>query len=705
MSLKQSIVIVNEFTVKTGEGKGSRGGTPGKYILDYMSRGDATESCAPVRYYNSDDFMTKYLIREGIAGRSEDILRLDSEIKSSELDAGVAFGYGKPSLSREDLHKASKDVQAQFDAGKTVMKTVISFSEDYLKSCGAVPDDFTFRRRGDYRGKIDQMKIRMAVMRGLDKLSKSYSDLQYVGALQVDTSHVHCHLAMVDRGEGRVLANKQQRGKLTARDKEILRHGIDNYMNENSMSRHLSAGVAHDKRNVKCFMKKEIHAQLERNGELQFLIACLPEDRNLWRAGTNRKIMQKPNALAREYVLSILSQDGSGYQEALREIDAYARSRQEREGLDDAGYRRLCQNGRNAVVDDCVNILYREIRQMPREKLNTRTEMLARMSADYEIMASQAGHDDISEFCFKLRSYSGRLDYHKKEAAKYHEAVQDYRSQEISGPAQSVVDFMAFEEQYNLMLAAKYRHFLSFLSGNGEYDDEISELKARQEAYRKYVSMQSDSEILSLDADAAEDRGFEKYGISGGRYAGRDANITAQRMAYLSDRYETYREDLNFELGLSGLGLFDAGPGGDIQIRRHEPFDFDSVKALDLHHMDYDFPYDVEISNFNIANFIEASNRRIELYSAAEDYLMRSGQADRVAQLPGADIRKMHEKAIELYNNPGRLVSAAARVDLDNQARHEHETVSLDVDYRKSINAAILDGIQGSYGFSQGGLG
>lgn len=52
MSLKQSIVVVNEFSVPTpGGGKhgGSRGGTPGAYVMRYMARKGATEPVAPIR--------------------------------------------------------------------------------------------------------------------------------------------------------------------------------------------------------------------------------------------------------------------------------------------------------------------------------------------------------------------------------------------------------------------------------------------------------------------------------------------------------------------------------------------------------------------------------------------------------------------------------------------------------------------------------
>lgn len=38
MGLKQSIVVKNQFTVKTGDSGGRRGTTPGRYVTRYMAR-------------------------------------------------------------------------------------------------------------------------------------------------------------------------------------------------------------------------------------------------------------------------------------------------------------------------------------------------------------------------------------------------------------------------------------------------------------------------------------------------------------------------------------------------------------------------------------------------------------------------------------------------------------------------------------------
>ena len=278
MGLKQSIVIVNEFTIKTSKG-GTRGGTPGDYVLRYMSRDGATEDLTPVRM-DTENFILRYMARKDAVDRAESISELKDDMRAIQGDGGIAFGYGDVSLSHKHLKQAAKDIQDNFENGKTVMKTVLSFDETYLKERNIIDEGFEFHNEGDYRGHIDQMKLRMAIMNGMSKLGKQYDDLQYVGVIQVDTKHVHCHLAMVDRGRGDIMPDGTQRGKLTDKSKNLIRRGIDSYLDENQHVKIMAANVDHDRRNTLCFVKKYTHKVMENRSFSQFLLACLPDDRS-----------------------------------------------------------------------------------------------------------------------------------------------------------------------------------------------------------------------------------------------------------------------------------------------------------------------------------------------------------------------------------------------------------------------------------------
>ena len=63
MGLKDSIVIKNRFTYKTGSSGGTRGSTPGEFVLRYMSRPNATENITPAKLKEKDTYITKYMAK------------------------------------------------------------------------------------------------------------------------------------------------------------------------------------------------------------------------------------------------------------------------------------------------------------------------------------------------------------------------------------------------------------------------------------------------------------------------------------------------------------------------------------------------------------------------------------------------------------------------------------------------------------------
>ena len=136
MGLKQDIVIVNEFSQPLPGGGSSRGATPGAYVTRYMARELATETVAPIRRSQVDDFVLRYMARsEAVetAGVEDTPQTLKTTMAQAQGQGGVAFGYGQVSLSHDQLQAASADLQQKVMAGKTWMKTVISFDEDYLR--------------------------------------------------------------------------------------------------------------------------------------------------------------------------------------------------------------------------------------------------------------------------------------------------------------------------------------------------------------------------------------------------------------------------------------------------------------------------------------------------------------------------------------------------------------------------------------------
>lgn len=676
MSLKQSVVIVNEFTCRTSKG-GTRGGTPGDYVLRYMARKGATEDLTPVRRTDTENFIMRYMARDSATDEAQSVFELKKDMHAIQGDGGIAFGYGDVSLSHEKLKAAAKDIQKNFDAGKTVLKTVISFDESYLRQHNIISPDFEFHNEGDFRGNIDQMKLRMSIMKGVDKMSRNYDDLQYIGVIQVDTKHVHCHLAMVDRGTGILMPDGTQRGKITEHEKRDLRRGIDSFLDEKQHVKMMAANVDFDKRNTICFIKKYTHKVMENRGFTQFLISCLPDDRSMWRAGSNAKDMRKANSIVREYVSQLLEQPDSGYKEALERVDRYARSRSRNEGLSAKHYRELFRNGQQTIISEGMNAVYSVLKQIPVDDLRVTTPMLDSMSLPYEDMASVADSDPMIEFGFKLRSYKTRLDYHKAEFMKYHDATVEYSERQSEGRTDTtsvpLYDFFREEEEYNEKLMAKYQYFLSFIPPEKEYMDGFDELMEYGRRLANANAMISDRDIRRLSPDAAEDYGRRVYDETGGSLIISDPDVFSDRVKDMAEHYESMKDAYRTKLSGYGFQLND-----NDEIEKRPAYPFDEVKSLDVHHMTYDFPYDFAISRDNAMKFVTAADKRYDAFIKARAYLEGSGQADMLQSFPVADIELQHGFADRFRSKDSEYHNS--RIPLSEKKRPSR-TVRLDYDF------------------------
>lgn len=712
MSLKQSIIVVNEYTVKSKTGKGSRGGTPGSYVTRYMARELATEPLAPIRRQRTDDFILRYMARDSATEAAVSRPDIKNRFKASQGAGGVAFGYGQVSLSDDELKAASADIQEWFDKGHTVLKTVLSFDQEYLRKHGIIPKDFVCTKKGDYRGHLDQMKLRLAVMRGLERMESAfYDDLRYVGVIQVDTEHVHCHLAMVDAGRGTVTPDGTQRGKINAPAKAMLRRGMDAWLDEKQTVRHMSSAVGYERRNVITFVKRWAHQQMLREALPQFLIACLPEDRRLWRAGTNHASMNKPNRIVRQLVEEVLARPESPLPQAMEQVYDYANHRREAESLTAGQWRRLVNDGREKIIERGINGVYGLLRALPDDLLRVRTPMLDVMGMDYGEVAARAAEtsqqgkqDDLLGFSFRLRSYSTRLQHHREKRAEYHENARVWERADDAGIAsvssRALYDFYLEEEGYHARCAAKYQKFLSFASTETQWQGKWEKVAEYGEHLLSLESLRRDGSLRKMkDPDQAEQLGRDIYGQAGGHLltirgkAGTD--VLDDRIARMRRSYEGRIAELRAELASQGLKLeITSDPEGkspDVgAISAGAEYDFDEVKGLDLHHMRYDFSTDVEVGTKARKQFIQWARSRMLHCSRAVAYLKASGQADLIENMPVADVQAMNDLADKVSGDTRAVLpSEVAALSRKREVLRRSRTVRLDTQIVRQVEHRV----------------
>ena len=684
MGLKQSIVVKNQFTVKTGDNGGRRGKTPGRYVLRYMARKDATEPIAPIRQSRADDFIKKYMVRKDATEPLRDLKLVKQTAEDVVRFGGVAFGYGQIALSDEDLVKASDDIQKCFDDGKTVMKTVLSFDEDYLRENGIIDPNFVFQRAGDYKGHIDQMKLRKAIMSGLERFGRSYDDLQYVGVIQVDTGHVHCHLAMVDKGVGKLAPNGEQKGKMTQRSMNQLRRGIDVALDDQKTIQFMASQYQTEKRNVKSFVKKMSYLAIDEHGLGQLMLAALPEDSRLWRADSNNKRMKRANNLAREFVNKMFEKEGSGYREAQASVLAYVNKRSDREGLSEKDKAMLIKNGYKKIEDKAINTVYETLRQYRGEDLTVHTRMMDIAVSDLDDLASQKD-DPLAQFGYRLRSYSSRRKHHMEEKHKYKQRVRELEDipnrNEI---ADKFLEFYRFEAMYHAQLQAKYQSFLSFLPKRDVYEDRIKDLMDYEKRMVNLERMMNDKSMRRMNPDNAEVFGFSTYGQRGGHYvAEKNTGVLKTRLGIMQDKFDKNMDDLNEDLFDAGFKLVQEDDG--FHLKPKLPYDFEDVKALDLHHLDYDFFYDADVSVGNVSKFVTTANERYELFKSVEEYLFRTDQEAQLEDFAVYDINKMKQYADDMKLKPV-LKSKISEAGVIERA---HNTIDLSRDLEKELQDVI----------------
>ena len=736
MSLKQSIVVVNEFSVPTpGGGKhgGSRGGTPGAYVMRYMARKGATEPVTPIRRRDTEDFILRYMARESATEKAVSRHQLKDNVLHVSGQGGVAFGYGQPSLSDEGVRRASADIQRLFDEGHTVMKTVLSFSPEYLQEMGVVPKGFVATNKGDYRGHIDQMRLRMAIMHGLERIGHRFDDLRYVGVIQVDTLHVHCHLAMVDAGIGRRVRTEkgfQQKGKLTSTDISLLRRGVDSWLDENQHVAHMSSAVGYERLNVAAFVKRWAHEKVLDESLPQLLLACLPADKTLWRYGSHRPEMRRANSVATELVTELLDRPGSPMGSAMIAVESYAERRAHREGLSDQERRALIRRGHETIMERSVNGLYHVLQALPPEALSVRTPMLTVMSQDVEtLMATQSqrmktqaqgmgADDDLIGFSLRLRSYGSRLREHDTQREYWRMRAADWEAGLQAGavsPQSEVMHKLYLEEEeYRARCVSKYRSLLGPLAvgvdgqrqDDSSWKDVLESVDKRREAVVGLEALLADRSIPKMkDADEAEKLGVAAHGVSGGRLLAAGGKAGRQT---LKQRLERVRASLASRTAdlvsmLSGKGLVlqaiqdDARDNnqdsqdsqddrGAMSVVPGERWTLSQTKGMDLHDVRSDTVVDMVLGRHVADRFVTWARRRRQLVDDAQAYLHESGQGDIVDMvLPLDDVRRMNRVADDLERQmsakkTGDLILTSALSDVVPVAKRVRRSATVTFD-------------------------
>lgn len=718
LSFKRDIIIVNQFSVKRGS-TGTKGNTPGDFVLRYMARDNATETLTPIKKLSIDNFITRYMARDNATEQANSLGDLGHKFYKAQGLGGRSFGKvgvrdnGSVSLSDSEIRNASRVIQDAFDQGHTVMESVISFDGNYLKRHGLVDPSIPLDqnghalRKGAYRGKLDQMKLRLAIMHGLNQMANRrvnnkthrFDSLAYVGVIQVDTKQVHCHLAMCDLGKGRGVVTHnlcEQKGTLNNKDKDFLRRGIDNSLDRYSVFKRLSIDVAREKQNTKSYVKRYTEKAMQNSSLATIILAALPKDKTKWRARSNSQEMQQANSIMSFYVDQVLQKPKSGYQKALDKVTDYAKARQSREQLSDKEYRKLLDNGRDNIKYRCMDSVYDLLKKVPEKDKTVSTRMIDGLTADLDKLRdaqSNIPKEPEIEFTYHLKAYTGRLKQSRSRAREYNDLEHDYEKAKLNNNVQPesrvVQDFYQEERDYYNKITCKYQMLMPLMARRNTYQKYLERMRKWRKQLQKMRQMQMDNRFNHLTGPQGLKYGLDVYNLRGGDMLATSPNRYDRILKQNTLLYQQMQDTTKIVLTENNKSLSFDKDGNGIAVNKL-PYKMHDVRYLDLHKAIVDDD-DIKLSQGVIRSFNKVAQRRKAIYLKAADYAMRTNQPDLLNVMDGDDIKLMVDTADKLMQNV-QIKSAKRNTD-QNVDLPKKKTVSLDNKLTDQMQKQIFDTI------------
>jgi hypothetical protein len=201
--------------------------------------------------------------------------------------------------------------------------------------------------------------------------------------------------------------------------------------------------------------------------------------------------------------------------------------------------------------------------------------------------------------------------------------------------------------------------------------------------------MKEDKDLLHHKPEIVEKLGKEKYGLPGASLLITNPGAYDQQMKREDPEYSRGLRNFKEQLAEYGL-LYNEDKD---EVSKGLQYEFDDVKAYDLHHMTYDFTYDFKIASINVDNFVKIANERYDAYEKALDYLKRSGQEGAFDSIINSEDILSAKRLADEFRKTGNVYhSKFEGIEL---ARHNPATMRLDNDiYSELSNKNVMKSLQ-----------
>lgn len=695
-NLKDSIVVKNQFTNNKSTGFGK---TLDKYIMRYVSRKGATEAMTPIAHhdFSADDYVGRYMTRRSatdsliVAGVGPE--ELEYRVGQMQGYDGVAFGSLGVSYDDETLQAESEHLQKLFDEGHTVLKTVLSFRTDYLKSVGVLPEDFKLTNEHGFRGQVDQLKMRSAINDAMTRTTSlaGFSEPVWVGTIQLDTQHVHAHLVTSEDAERESLTSTgEERGKLRAKEMQILRTSFDNSVREASPLLAYNQEIAQTRQEIVRDVASMISRDYETSSKLQYVMASLPENTKEWRYNSRAQEMRRPQELMHDYYESLQTYPelADSFMKAHQNIDNYATTRARERGGNHNDY---VDEGESILEERISNQVYRHLKRV-KKRDDVRTDYMdSVIDSDTPVVQIRPmkTNMELALFQQRLEMYRKRLNRRRKNEKTYRDAESSYYELEFNGQttpeSRVMLTYYQTLGDYNAQLTDKYLYMLgpdntvprrlqqqqrnltseyNYLASVRDYGGYVSNLDV--DGANLYEDSLSDVSKTTLETvtqhrgvsetryqqlhDELTNAGFEQTGsfvdVS-------DLQYENSRKMYM-DRLIAFNKQARQKGFVTRHALqFDDGslqaPESLDVVKELTPQDFDEVAGLDLSDLGYDFDVHESrrVGSRMKQKFSDWVTKRRDSIDKARYYLLGTKQSDDI--LSDADEELQRDEQTALY--------------------------------------------------------
>lgn len=279
----------------------------------------------------------------------------------------------------------------------------------------------------------------------------------------------------------------EEAGKINEKTQARMRDTLNRSLSKSKDIKPFVNEIDNQRRTTKTLTINTIYYNDKVTKKLQSLVQSLPENRKMWRAGSNAKAMNRPHEIANEILDDIWTnyRKGVGLDEFDKSVKEYSHLRQKDEGLSEKETENKEKYAYQLLRTESLNAIYKVMKEVnPKDKniKSKQTDLIASSTEQLKSKIATDYYDDNKERVnrdvhteYRKRSSKERYQDSHYNMNKYKAHIDDYDKQnseeKTSGPSKVVRSYYQQEYEYHRKTFEKY----SYLSNGQKKEDKAKE--------------------------------------------------------------------------------------------------------------------------------------------------------------------------------------------------------------------------------------